>query len=187
MVDKSVTIKDATDQELDSLLIRLRKERELQGLVCDIKRNASPVYLPYDQANVSTEAPIGSLYHIGVKGMRWGIRRASLHGHLEAHPTQKTKEGPNEDYTKSRELKSKGYKNLSTKELKDLTQRMQLEKSLRELTVSDYSKGIDTVKAITAAAGAISAVYALSNTPLGKAIKTGIEKKLSKQMKMPGF
>lgn len=38
----------------------------------------------------------------------------------------------------------------STKELQDLTKRMQLEKQLRELSVSDYTKGMEVAKAILA-------------------------------------
>jgi hypothetical protein len=54
---------------------------------------------------------------------------------------------------------------------------MNLEKQLRELKISDYSKGLDAVKAITAAGTTIAAVYALSTTPLGQAIKGAVLKR----------
>jgi hypothetical protein len=67
MANKSVSIKGASDQELDALLVRLRKEREAQGLVMDIKRNSTPPdpLRPYDYVpiTVSTEDPVDSLYH----------------------------------------------------------------------------------------------------------------------------
>jgi hypothetical protein len=183
MVDKTKSIKDATDKELDELLIRLSKESQLQNLVGDLKRKSTPNNsfsnsFSYDRPEVSTEASIESLYHkaddvlthFGIPGMHWGRRRgASLKEIASSSATSKKEKS--EDFEKSREIKKKGYKHLSTKELKDLTQRMQLEKTLRELTVSDYSKGLDVVKAVTAAGTTIAAAYALSQTPLGQAVK----------------
>lgn len=192
MVDKTKTIKNATDKELDELLMRLRKENELQNLVGDLKRKSAPKdpygnYISYDRPEVSTEAPIESLYHkaddvlahFGILGMKWGTRRGNSPG-SGGKPTKQR----SEDYIKSREIKAKGYKNLTTKELKELTNRMNLEKQLRELTVSDYSKGLDIVKAVTAAGTTVAALYAVSQTPMGQAIKKGIINRGYKQMSM---
>ena len=261
MADKTKTIKSATDKELDELLVRLRKENEVQNLVGDLKRKSTPNNpfgdtVHYDRPEVSTEESIESLYHkaddtlahFGVLGMKWGRRNQNKGGSLTsdgkrrqriidssreeglrvaktkkkgasvatslilaerkakekgeveqsflnnknisqkakdrvlsvvnktAGKQKKTEKQRAEDFEKSREIKKKGYKNLSTKELKDLTNRMQLEKQLRELTVSDYSKGLDVVKAITAAGTTLAAVYAVSQTPLGQVISKAIKK-----------
>lgn len=269
MADKTKSIKSATDRELDELLVRLRKENEVQNLIGDLKRKSTPNSpfgnsVPYDRPEVSTEVPIESLYHkadetlahFGILGMKWGIRRyqnsdgsltsagkrrqqvidssreeglrvakerdqaekkgesvatalilaerkARVSGEVDQsfldnkNISQKAKDKviatanktlakqKSEDFLKSRDIKAKGYKNLSTKELQELTKRMQLEKQLRELKVSDYSKGLDVVKTVTTAGTTIASVYALSQTPMGQAIKKAITaNKYGKQMSM---
>lgn len=184
MADKTKSIKSATDRELDELLVRLRKENEVQNLIGDLKRKSTPNSpfgnsVPYDRPEVSTEVPIESLYHkadetlahFGILGMKWGVRRK-----LGPSGTVGGQKKGSDDYLKSREVKSKGYKNLSTKELKDLTQRMQLEKQLRELTVSDYTRGMEAAKAVLAVGTTAASIYALSTTPMGQAIKKAITK-----------
>jgi len=191
MVDKTKSIKTATDKELDELLVRLRKENEVQNLVGDLKRKSTlndpfSNSVSYDRPEVSTEAPIESLYHnkadailahFGIGGMKWGVRRQTSPGGVVRSLSKSSKQS-SEDFIKSRESKAKGYKNLSTKELQDLTKRMQLEKQLRELKASDYSKGLEIVKTVTAAGTTLAAAYALSQTPLGAKIKNMFVKKV---------
>ena len=185
--DKSKTIKNASDQDIDALLIRLRKENELQNLIGDLKRKSTP-YSPftnqpsYDRPEVSTEAPIESLYHedvantlkhFGILGMKWGVRRQPG---PDGTVGSKTKSTVSEDYAKSRQAKAKGYKSLSNQELKELTNRMEMEKKLRELTVSDYSKGMEVAKGVLAVGTTVASIYALSTTPLGQAVKKAVTK-----------
>jgi hypothetical protein len=80
MVDKTRTIKNATDTELDEMLMRLEKERRVQSLIAELKRNGSKDYIPYDRPEISTEQPVETLYHFGVLGMKWGVRRAGKSG-----------------------------------------------------------------------------------------------------------
>lgn len=185
MADKTKSIKAASDKELDELLIRLRKENEVQNLVGDLKRKSTPRdpfgnSISYERPEISTEAPIESLYHeaventlkhFGILGMKWGVRRTPGSDGLVSSRSTSSRNYSSEDYKRTRELKKKGVKNLSTKELQEVTKRMNLEKQLRELTVSDYSKGMDATKAILAAGTTIAGVYGLSTTPLGQAIK----------------
>ena len=90
----------------------------------------------------------------------------------------KTASEGSEDYQKSKEMLKRGSKNLSTKELKELTTRLQLEQQYKNLNPSDTKKGLDTVKKITAAGTTIATLYALTKTPLGqdvtKAVKAAI-------------
>jgi hypothetical protein len=169
MADKKVSIKSATDQQLDELLKRLRKEREVQSLIADIKRNSEERPYNYDgyfTPTISTEAPIESLYHFGVLGMRWGRRKSGLGNRV----VKKPKSPGSKDYQQSRKLIKKGTKNLSTQELKDLTQRLQLEKQYKDLNPTKIKKGMNVVKAVTAAGTTVASLYALSKTPLAQDI-----------------
>lgn len=135
MVDKTKTIKGATDKELDELIRRLRKESELQFLIGDIKRKASPYPSSYDDnQSVSTEEPIDSMYHFGVMGMKWGRKRAK--------PS-----GPSSQEHQTKEILSKKHlRELSNADIKILTERLQLEKKYRELTKKQMSPGKKFVK-----------------------------------------
>ena len=89
MANKSITIKEATDKELDELLIRLRKENELQKIIFELKRKSNTNgFIPYDYPGISTESPIESLYHFGVLGMRWGRRRGKTGSLKKMYPIE---------------------------------------------------------------------------------------------------
>jgi hypothetical protein len=175
MADKTKSIKSATDKELDEIIARLRKENEAQCLISDIKRRSGSGFMPYDYGQeISTEKPIESLYHFGIPGMHWRRKKGN------SKTIKNHKSTGSEDYQVSRQLKSKGSKNLSTKELKDLTQRLQLEKQYKDLNPKKFQRGINFIKGITAAGTTVASLYAISKTPLGqdikKAIIYGIEK-----------
>ena len=74
MADKTRSIKNASDVELDELLIRLEKERRVQSLIGELQRIGSKDVKLYEDVKVSTEQPIESLYHYGIPGMHWGKR-----------------------------------------------------------------------------------------------------------------
>lgn len=174
MTDETVTIKNATNKQLDELLIRLRKENEVQNLIRDLKRKSTNQDYSYNyEQSVSTEEPIESLYHYGVPGMRWGVRRKrNSGGRIKGKRSQGSS-----DYQKTRKLKRRGTKNLSTQELKELTQRLQLEKQYKDLSPAQITRGLNVVKTITAAGTTVASLYALSKTPLAQDVIKAMAKK----------
>ena len=165
MADKSVTIKNATDKQLDELIMRLRKERELQNLISDLKRNSSSGYMPYDYGQeISTEQAVELLYHFGIPGMKWGKRNRS------------SNVPSSEDHINKTKLQKKPLKSMSNMELRKLNERLQLEKQYKDLNPKDINKGLNFVKKVTAAGTTLASLYALSKTPMVqdmiKAIKT---------------
>jgi hypothetical protein len=151
MADKTKTIKGATDKELDELLVRLRKENELQYLIADIKRRSSPDgFTSYDNQQVSTEVPIDSLYHVGVLGMHWGRRKgsSSTSSSSGSHGTS------SEDHDKVHvTLKGKKLKEMSNAELKTFNERLQLERTFKDLTKTEVSAGRKFVNDILVSTG----------------------------------
>jgi hypothetical protein len=176
--DKTLTIKSATDKELDDLLKRLRKESEVQSLICDMRRRsqtkeeamADDNY--YNSFNISTEVPVENLYHkvdavlahFGISGMRWGRRKSSF-------KTTRTKSNNSSDHDKAQALKAKGMKALSNDQINTLLKRLNLEKQMRETKVSDLKRGEEIAKTILGIGTTVAAIYGLSKTPLGEAIK----------------
>ena len=155
MADMTKSIKEQTDKELDALILRLRKEAEAQGLVQDMKRRSTPPdpYDPYNSNNirdfsVSTEAPVSSLYHFGILGMKWGVRR-------QRGSDGRVIEGSrgSDDHQKARDLKKKGASNLSNAELKSYVERMNLEKQYSNLNKKEVSAGRKFVNDILVTAG----------------------------------
>ena len=161
MADMTKSIKEQTDKELDALILRLRKEAEAQGLIQDMKRRSTPpvpydpysVTTPNDSNNirdfsVSTEAPVSSLYHFGILGMKWGIRR-------QRGSDGRVVEGSrgSDDHQKARDLKKKGARNLSNAELKAYVERMNLEKQYSNLNKKEVSAGRKFVSDVLVTAG----------------------------------
>ena len=183
MADMTKSIKEQTDSELDSLLLRLRKESEAQRVIRDLKRLALPEEpfndSSYDSSytkppldlSVSTEKPVNSLYHFGILGMRWGVRRQTgSDGRIldSGHGS--------EDFQKARDIKKKGSKNLTNAELKAYVERMNLEKQYATLNKKEVSAGRKFVSDVLVTAGKTTLT-----TFVAKQMTTQLEKAVIKK------
>jgi len=62
--------------------------------------------------------------------------------------------------------------------MRELIERQNLEQQYKKLNPNKITKGNEAVKGVMAIAGTAASVYAFTKSPLGQAIKGGIEKKL---------
>ena len=111
-----------------------------------------PMQAEYPDIDKTT--PINQLYHHGILGMKWGRRRFQNDDGTRT-PAGKKREAeqrddipPSDDHAQSRADKKKATKGLSNAELKRLNERMQLEKTYKELSESEKKKNESAFKTL---------------------------------------
>lgn len=97
------------------------------------------------------------LYHYGVPGMRWGVRRSQ--NKLGRIDKRSKKNDWSEDATTAAKIKTKKVSQMTNAELRKLNDRRNLEQQHANLD-RNSSKGRAAVKAFIATAGTITAVSA---------------------------
>ena len=114
-----------------------------------------------------------SLFHWGIPGMKWGVRRRQSNTTITGKPHSS-------DHTTAISLKKKHLSEMSNDELKKLTTRMQLEKQYKDLSKADISSGQKIVGEIIGNAGKqLASKYVASSIEQGlpaliKILKTNI-------------
>lgn len=101
------------------------------------------------------------LFHHGIKGMRWGIRRfqkkdgslTSLGKKRYGDSDNSNQRTPSEDHITAKALKRKKVYEMSNKELKTLTERMQLEIQYKNLTRQKMTKGQQMISSVLSEVG----------------------------------
>ena len=178
MADKSVTIKNATDKQLDELIVRLRKESEAQSLIAEIKRKSGSGYMPYEYGQeISTEQAVELLYHFGIPGMKWGRT-----GTKKNSSSEKTKEQIDREKRQREKILSsptKLYKNrhkFSQEEIDAAMKKMKWERELRSLSKDELKRGEQYVNTFLDYAKTASRAYDLYKSPLGTAIVNKMKK-----------
>lgn len=105
------------------------------------------------------------LYHYGVKGMKWGVRRR-----IDKKGTRQKRGSRTDDWSEdarvASSLQKKSVKQMTNAELKRLNERQQLEQNYSRLNPSNYKKAVaivtSTVALMGTAVAGISAAKALS-------------------------
>ena len=105
-----------------------------------------------------------TLYHHGVKGMKWGVRRANRQ--------------PSSDSAEAKALKKKKLDELSNAELRKLNDRMNLERNYSQLNPSVIKRGAKMVATAAIATTTVLTLYNNSNKLIG--IGKTFVKKLAK-------
>jgi len=164
-VDKSKSINELNDDELYLMAERLRRERDLEDTIKDLRRNSGERWNYDNPPKIDTQTPINQLYHHGILKQKWGVRRfQNEDGSLTA--AGKARYGKqSEDYLQSRKDRANATEGLSNAELRRLNERLQLEKTYSELTTIEKKKNESYAvsllkkvadKAVTEAAGKIA-------------------------------
>lgn len=114
------------------------------------------------------DEPKKSLAHYGVPGMKWGKRRSDAE-----LSRAKGRAEDSADYTIAKSAKQSTNRQLSNAQLKKVNERLQLEKSYKELTNAGPARkikaGTATVSAIVAAGTLANTAIQVYNSPAGKA------------------
>lgn len=105
------------------------------------------------------------LAHYGKKGMKWGVRK-------------RRSVKPSPDYKQVKKLREKKIPELSNEQLRTINNRLNLERSYRQLKwdSTTVKRGQSHVNEVLAVVATVSSIIAISQTPAGKAaIKLGKE------------
>ena len=100
------------------------------------------------------------LYHHGILGMKWGVRRYQNEDGTLTNAGKKRYNQDNwsEDAKAASQLKKKNVNQMSNAELRKLTERQQLERNYSSLNPSAIQKGLITAAAVAGALGTIASL-----------------------------
>lgn len=97
------------------------------------------------------------LYHYGILGMKWGVRRAQKK--LNRIDRKSKKENWSSDATEAAKIKTKKVNQMSNAELNKLNNRKNLERNYSQLNPGIIKKGLIAAGAVAGALGTIAAIH----------------------------
>ena len=97
------------------------------------------------------------LYHYGILGMRWGVRRSKSRSSNSGKRSEKSKQTIDPSYKKAHTKKKLKY--MSDIELREVNKRLNLERNYKDLTRTK-SKGKAAIDAFTNTAKTVATVAA---------------------------
>ena len=176
--DKSKSISELSRQELWDMLSRLRDEVEVQNIIKRLKQNAGERDTFEKPMVVDSKTAIQQLYHYGIPGQKWGLRRFQREdgSRTPAGKKRDNRHGKSEDHMKTQSAKKKGPDGLSNEDLKKTNERLRLEQEYKKLTADQITKSESWVKSSLQNAGQ----QAL--TDFSKGIMLGSAKLLVKEL-----
>ena len=153
--DKTKSISELNRRELSEMRSRLQTEVEVQRIIKELKRNSGEQDTYSNPVKVDTTTPINQLYHHGILGQKWGVRRYQNKDGTRTSAGKKRdrRHGKSEDHMKSQSAKKKGPDGLSNDELRKLNERLQLEDAYKRLTADKMEKSESWVKKAITNAG----------------------------------
>lgn len=122
------------------------------------------------------------LYHFGIKGQKWGVRRYQNRDGSYTSAGKKRKRVMSDDAREAYTINKKHRSEMSNAELRKVNERIRLEQEYSRLNPSKIKKGLAYVGAVAGVLGTISTLYENTNRAK-KAIDAGkdiVEKMLKK-------
>lgn len=96
------------------------------------------------------------LYHYGVLGMKWGVRRSRPSSSSKSGKRRKQSVYEHEDYTQTHSKKS--VKSMSDAELRRRLNRLQMEKQYKDLNTGSVNKGKKYINSFIKAGATVATV-----------------------------
>lgn len=149
---------------------------DFDGPTFDLKYKDSGLTDMHDTtyADIGHSALENVLSHYGVKGMKWGVRRADS-GSESASPASADH---NSAVAAQNKINTGGTKSLSNQELQGLINRMNLERQYNTMAVqhrTEIDRGIQATQKLLKVGKTVEDVRKFMGTPTGKAVKKGLK------------